>query len=117
MGRRIWWDICDHDFFFLNLWGLFTAQAKQLPRAEEIPSPSVWWVLPTASAGLPTPALVVVLLTQHRLGGLIISIEVNYISHYSKSPVHAMLSASFNSLPPVTADFCTELLLYIPCPF
>lgn len=38
---------------------------------------------------------------QHKLGGLIISTEVNYISHYSKSPVHAMLSTSFNSLPPV----------------
>lgn len=53
---------------------------------------------------------------QHKLGGLIISIEVNYISHYSKSPVHAILSTSFNSLPPVTVDFCTELLLHAPCP-
>lgn len=28
-----------------------------------------------------------------------------------------MVSTSFNSLPPVPVDFCTELLLYIPCPF
>lgn len=88
---------------------LFAGEAKQLLRAEETPGPSAWWVLPT-------PALAVVLLMQHKSGGLIISIEVNYISHYSKSPVHAMLSTSFNSLPPVTVDFCTELLLYSPCP-
>lgn len=117
MGHSILLDICDQNFFFLHLWGLFTAQAKQLHRTEEIQSPSAWWVLPTVSGGLPTPALAVVLLMQHRLGGLIISIEVNYISHYSKSPVHAMLSTSFNSLPPVTVDFCIELLLYIPHPF
>lgn len=90
--------------------GFICGQAQQLHRAEGIPSPWAWW-------GLPTPVLVVVLLMQHKLGGLIISIEVNYISHYSKSPVHAMLSTSFNSLPPVTVDFCTELLLYIPCLF
>lgn len=90
--------------------GFICSKIKQLHRAEEIPSPSACW-------GLPTPALAVVLLMQHELGGLIISTEVNYISHYSKSPVHAMVSTSFNSLPPVTVDFCTELLLYIPCPF
>lgn len=110
MGHSILWDICDHHFFFPKLWGLFAAQAKQLHRAEEIPKPSARWVLPT-------PALVVVLLMQHKLGGLIISTEVNYISHYSKSPVHAMLSTSFNSLPPVTEDFCSELLLCAPWPF
>lgn len=41
----------------------------------------------------------VVLLLWHKLEGLIISIEVNCISHYSKSPVRATLSTSFNSLP------------------
>lgn len=54
--------------------------------------PARVWLIPALSVGL---------LMWHKLGGLIISIEVNYISHYSKSPVHAMLSTSFNSLPPV----------------
>lgn len=66
-----------------------------------------------------TPAPAGALLMQHDLGGLIISIEVNYISRYSESPVRAILSTSFNSLPPVHfGRFLHRIAhLYHICPF
>lgn len=72
---------------------------------------------PRAGCRIPAPAGAPLL--QHKLGGLIISIEVNYVSRYSKSPVHAILSTSFNSLPPVNfSRFLHRIAhLYHICPF